>query len=72
MNDDERIEQALDEADEAAAATKERLTAEEVFSRIWKTLIEKRFSLKFFTNPQLNRGVIVAKALKSKRPVALD
>ena len=42
MNDDERIEQALDEADEAAAETKERLTAEEVFSRIWKALIEKQ------------------------------
>lgn len=42
MNDDERIEQALDEADEAAAATKERLTAEELFRRIWKTLIEKQ------------------------------
>lgn len=41
MDDDERIEQALDEADEAATATKVRLTAEEVFSRIWKTLIEK-------------------------------
>ncbi len=34
MDEDEMIEQALDEADEAAAATPERLTAEEVFSRI--------------------------------------
>ena len=42
MNDEERIEQALDEADEAATATKERLTAEELFRRIWKTLIEKQ------------------------------
>ena len=42
MNDDERIEQALDEADEAAAATKERLTAEEVFARIWRSRIEKQ------------------------------
>jgi flagellar biosynthesis regulator FlaF len=42
MNDDERIEQALDEADEAAAATKERLTAQKLFRRIWKTLIEKQ------------------------------
>ncbi len=42
MNDEERIELALDEADEAATATKERLTAEELFRRIWKTLIEKK------------------------------
>ena len=42
MNDDERIEQALDEADEAAATTKERLTAQELFRRILKTLIEKQ------------------------------
>ena len=42
MNDEERIEQALDKADEAATATKARLTAEEVFSRIWKTLLEKQ------------------------------
>ena len=42
MDDEERIEQALDEADEAAAATKERLTAEELFKQIWKTLIEKQ------------------------------
>ena len=39
INDDERIEQALDEADEAAAATKARLTAEEVFSRILERAI---------------------------------
>ncbi len=42
MDEDEQIEQALDEAAEAAAATKERLTAEELFKRIWKTLIEKQ------------------------------
>ena len=42
MDDDERIEQALDKAHEAATATKARLTAEEVFSRIWKTLLEKQ------------------------------
>ena len=42
MDDDERIEHALDEADEAATATKKRLTAEELFKQIWKTLIEKQ------------------------------
>ena len=42
MDDDERIKQALNGADEAATATKARLTAEEVFSHIWKTLIEKQ------------------------------
>ena len=42
MNEDEQIEQALDEADEAAASTQERLTAEEVFARIWRSCIEKQ------------------------------
>ena len=42
MNEEEQIEQALDEADEAAAAAQERLTAEELFARIWRSLIEKQ------------------------------
>lgn len=42
MDEDEQVEQALDEADEAAAATQERLTAEEVFARIWRSRIEKQ------------------------------
>ena len=41
MNEDEQIEQALDEADEAAAATQERMTAEEVFDGIRQSHIEK-------------------------------
>jgi hypothetical protein len=42
MDEDEIIEQALDEADEAAAATQERLTAEELFTRIWRSRIEQQ------------------------------
>lgn len=42
MDEDELIEQALDEADEAAASTQERLTAEEVFTKIWRSRIEKQ------------------------------
>lgn len=42
MNEDEQVEQALDEADEATDSTKVRLPAEEVFSRIRKPLIEKQ------------------------------
>ena len=42
MHEDEQIEQALDEADKAAAATQERLTVEEVFARIWRSRIEKQ------------------------------
>ena len=42
MNDGEWIEQALDKADEAVAATQDRLSAEVVFSRIRKSLIEKQ------------------------------
>ena len=41
MNEDEQIEQALDEADEAAT-TQEQLTAEEVFTRIWRSRIEQQ------------------------------
>ena len=44
MDEDELIEQALDEADKAAAATQERLTVEEVFSRVWKSVLEKHKS----------------------------
>ena len=42
MNENEQIEQAPDDADEAAAATQERLTAEELFARIWRSRIEKQ------------------------------
>ena len=42
MDEDEHIEQALDEADKAAAATQERLTAEEVFDGILQSHIEKQ------------------------------
>lgn len=45
MGDDERIEYALDEADETATATQERLIAAEVFRQFWKILIEKQKQL---------------------------
>ena len=42
MDEDEQIEQALDEADEAATTTQERLTAEEVFSSVWQKVLGRQ------------------------------